>query len=184
MRRSSASTATRARWPTAPVWSQSANGRLTLVEERFSALDRVAEKFGHACGGRRRARSRRVLDAARRGRARLLVPARRPARHAHGHRGPERRRRGGAGIRARSRRHHLPARRGAPFARRRPRHRRRPQGKRRSAPPRRWPTSSGAWSGPSRTRSIRRRGRSRRCGFSSTRSWPSLRRRSRPPSAS
>jgi len=26
---------------------QSANGRLTLVEERFSALDRVAEKFGH-----------------------------------------------------------------------------------------------------------------------------------------
>jgi 16S rRNA (cytosine1402-N4)-methyltransferase len=27
---------------------QSANGRLTLVEERFSALDRVAEKFGHA----------------------------------------------------------------------------------------------------------------------------------------
>ena len=27
---------------------QSANGRLTLVEERFSALDRAAEKFGHA----------------------------------------------------------------------------------------------------------------------------------------
>jgi 16S rRNA (cytosine1402-N4)-methyltransferase len=27
---------------------QSANGRLTLVEERFSALDRVAERFGHA----------------------------------------------------------------------------------------------------------------------------------------
>ena len=26
---------------------RSANGRLTLVEERFSALDRVAEKFGH-----------------------------------------------------------------------------------------------------------------------------------------
>src|SRR4029079_6014869 len=26
---------------------QSANGRLTLVEDRFSALDRVAEKFGH-----------------------------------------------------------------------------------------------------------------------------------------
>lgn len=26
---------------------QSANGRLTLVEERFSALDRAAEKFGH-----------------------------------------------------------------------------------------------------------------------------------------
>ena len=43
---------------------QSANGRLTLVEERFSALDRVAEKFGHTFGGRRRARSRRVLDAA------------------------------------------------------------------------------------------------------------------------
>ena len=27
---------------------QAANGRLTLIEERFSALDRVAEKFGHA----------------------------------------------------------------------------------------------------------------------------------------
>jgi 16S rRNA (cytosine1402-N4)-methyltransferase len=27
---------------------QSASGRLTLIEERFSALDRVAEKFGHA----------------------------------------------------------------------------------------------------------------------------------------
>jgi 16S rRNA (cytosine1402-N4)-methyltransferase len=27
---------------------QSANGRLTLVEDRFSALDRVAEKFGHS----------------------------------------------------------------------------------------------------------------------------------------
>jgi 16S rRNA (cytosine1402-N4)-methyltransferase len=27
---------------------QSANGRLTLVEERFSALDRVAQKLGHA----------------------------------------------------------------------------------------------------------------------------------------
>jgi 16S rRNA (cytosine1402-N4)-methyltransferase len=26
---------------------QSANGRLTLIEERFSALDRVAQKFGH-----------------------------------------------------------------------------------------------------------------------------------------
>lgn len=27
---------------------QSANGRLSVIEERFSALDRVAEKFGHA----------------------------------------------------------------------------------------------------------------------------------------
>ena len=33
---------------------------------------------------RRRARHRRVVDAARRGRARLLLPPRRPARHAHG----------------------------------------------------------------------------------------------------
>ena len=40
---------------------------------------------------RRRARHRRLLDAARRSRARLLLPGRRPARHAHvGHR-PERR---------------------------------------------------------------------------------------------
>ena len=43
-RRSSASTATRARWRAAPVWSQAAGGRLTLVEERFSALDDVARR--------------------------------------------------------------------------------------------------------------------------------------------
>ena len=60
--------------------------------------------------------------------------------------GAERRRRGGAGLRARSRRHHLPARRGAPFARasRAPSSPR--ASMRRSAPPRRWPTSSRAWS--------------------------------------
>ena len=44
-RRSSASTATRARSRTAPAWSQAAGGRLTLVEERFSALDRVAREI-------------------------------------------------------------------------------------------------------------------------------------------
>ena len=38
----------------------------------------------------RRARSRRVVDAARSGGARIFVPLRGPARHAHGRRGPER----------------------------------------------------------------------------------------------
>ena len=82
-----------ARSRTAPIWSQQVGGRLTLVEDRFSNLDAVAQQFGHEHGRRRRARSRRLLDAARRGGARLLVPARRSARHAHGRRRPERRRR-------------------------------------------------------------------------------------------
>ena len=80
---------------------------------------------------RRRARPRRLVDAARHRRARLLVPPRRPARHAHGRaraRAPPTW--SHAAERARSCQHHLPARRGAPFARRRPRHR---QGARRGA---------------------------------------------------
>lgn len=48
------------------------------------------------------------------------------------------------------------------------RHRRRAQRKRRSRPRRRWPISSPRWFIPSRTRSIRRPGRFRACGFSST----------------
>ena len=44
--RASTATATRSRM--APTWSQAADGRLTLVEERFSELDRVAQQFGHA----------------------------------------------------------------------------------------------------------------------------------------
>ncbi len=55
-------------------------GHLTLVHSQFSEL------ADHAPAGRarrRRARYRRLLHADRRGRARLLVPEERPARHAH-----------------------------------------------------------------------------------------------------
>ncbi len=59
-------------------------GRLTLVEDRFSNLDEVCAAQGVAARRRRRDGRRRLLDAARPGRARLFVPARRPARHADG----------------------------------------------------------------------------------------------------
>ena len=58
-------------------------GRGTLFRARPGGGE-----FGHAAGRRRRARYRRVVDATRRGRARLFVPARRAARHADGRRGP------------------------------------------------------------------------------------------------
>ena len=79
---------------------------------------------------------------------------------------------------------HLPARRGALRAAVATRHRCGPrQGAdhdhRRARRHRRH-----AWSTRGPTASIRRRGRSRRCASSSTRSWPSLRPRSPPPSAS
>ncbi len=49
-----------------------------------SATWRAAGGAGHRGSRRRGARHRRLLHAARRGRARLLLPARRAARHAHG----------------------------------------------------------------------------------------------------
>ena len=75
----------------APTWSRRPAAGSTLVEDRFSNLDRIA-RAPAMTGRRRRARSRRLVDAARRGRARLFVPPRRPARHAHGPRRAERRR--------------------------------------------------------------------------------------------
>ena len=66
------------------------DGRLTLVEGTFGDLDGIAEDERLCAGRRRRARHRRVVDAARRARARLLVPERRPARHAHGQAGRRR----------------------------------------------------------------------------------------------
>ena len=72
---------------------------------------------------RHRARYRRLLDADRPGRARLLLPLRRSARHAHGEQRPERRRSRQSCRRRRARRHHLQLRRRAPRPRDRPRHR-------------------------------------------------------------
>ena len=129
---------------------------------------RLRARRGLEDGRWRRARRRRFLDAARPGRARLLLPLRRSARHAHERRGPERRRCRQCGRRARSRQHHLPARRGASFARRRARHR---QGAHRGADRNhraRSPISSPRWCARARATSIRRRARSRPCAFSST----------------
>ena len=59
-------------------------GRLHLIHGRFGdMLDLLARARRH-CAGRRGAGSRRVVVPARRSGARLLVPRRRPARHAHG----------------------------------------------------------------------------------------------------
>ena len=58
------------------------DGRLTLIEERFAQMDEALRRARPRAGRRRGARYRRVVDAARPGRARLLVPSRRPARHA------------------------------------------------------------------------------------------------------
>ena len=52
----------------------SAKGRLELVQSRFSTLDDVARQCGHRVGRWRRARSRRLVDAARSGRARIFLP--------------------------------------------------------------------------------------------------------------
>ena len=60
------------------------DGRLTLVEDRFSNLAEVCAAQGLSVGRWRRDGRRGVLDAARSGRARLLVSPRRPARHADG----------------------------------------------------------------------------------------------------
>ena len=60
------------------------SGRLTLVEGRFAELDAIARALRFRRRRRRRARRRRFVDAARRGRARLLASSRCAARHAHG----------------------------------------------------------------------------------------------------
>ena len=71
-------------------------------------------------------------------------------------------------FRARSRRHHRHAGRGASCPRRRARHRRGARRERRSARPWRSPTSSRGWCGRGRAPSIRPPARSRRCASSST----------------
>ena len=77
-------------------------------------------------GRRRGPRRRRVVDAARRGRARVFAALRRAARHADGERGPFRRRHPARRGRGDDRRHPVPFRRGARRAPHRARHRRRP----------------------------------------------------------
>ena len=59
-------------------------GRLTLAQARFGELAEEARALPDGAARRRGARYRRLLDADRRGRARLLLPLRRAARHAHG----------------------------------------------------------------------------------------------------
>ena len=93
---------------------------------------------------RRRARSRRVVDATRRSRARLLLPFRRAARHAHGRRRAERGRCHRRDLGARSRHRHQAARRGASCARGGARDRARARRRRRSTPPAHLRTSSNA----------------------------------------
>ena len=144
----------------------------------------------HGRGGRRRRRgrrgprSRRLLHAARPGRARLLLHARRSAGHAYVQRGAGRRRSGQRGRSGRAGAD-LPAlRRGAPGAA----GRREPwcagEAKRPSPAPSIWPRwwrrRSAAGEG---RRSIRRPGCSRRSESRSMRNWPNWRRGSWPPSA-
>ena len=76
---------------------------------------------------RRRARSWRLFDAARRGRARFLLHERRTARHAHGPARPDRSRCRQHTVRAGAYRDHRQARRGAAGPRDRQSHRRAPQ---------------------------------------------------------
>ena len=92
---------------------EAAAGRLTLVEAQFSELESVAQTQGIAALRRHRLRYRRLLDAARRSRARLFLPAGRSARHAHEQDGPKRRRSRQRCGRGDARRHFLLFRRRA-----------------------------------------------------------------------
>ena len=76
----------RARSPAGQDARRGLAGRLTLVEGRFGDLDAIARRLGAAPLDGVVARHRRLLDAVRRGRARLLAAPRRAARHAHGRR--------------------------------------------------------------------------------------------------
>ena len=151
-----------------------AGGRLTLVEGTFGELERIATRRRLRAGGRRRARHRRLLDAARRPRARLLVPERRPARHAHGQGRTHRRRHRQHGRRFGPRRHLLPSGRGAPLPRGRPRHRRAPQREAVHAHVRAGRTGRASAGTARRSPAgMRPRAFSRRCESTSTTSWAS-----------
>ena len=98
--------------------------RVELVHADYRALDEVLDARGSRLRRRRARRSRRVVAAARRGRARVQLPARRAARHADGpQRGRHGRRPRRARRRARAGRRDLRVRRGAVLAAHRPRDR-------------------------------------------------------------
>ena len=100
-------------------------GRLHLIHGQFGdMLDLLARARRHRAG-RRGAGPRRVVVPARRSGARLLVPRRRPARHAHGPQRADRGRPGQHAAGARAGRRAVRIRRGARLAPHRPRHRRR-----------------------------------------------------------
>ena len=145
---------------------EEAAGRLTLAEDRFSNLEHVARGLGHeAVDGILLDLGVSSMQLDRAG-ARLLVPQRRPARHAHGRRRRERRRSGERRIRARSCLHHRDARRGALRAQRRARDREGARRASRSRPRGSSPMSSQASCVRIPARCIRRRARSRRCACS------------------
>ena len=75
--RSRGGAARRRRWP------HGMTAGCTLIEGRFGDMERLARAGDRRPDRRHRARSRRLVDPARQRRARLLVPPRRPARHAH-----------------------------------------------------------------------------------------------------
>jgi 16S rRNA (cytosine1402-N4)-methyltransferase len=162
---------------------EASGGRLTLIEARFSELDRVARKFGHpAVDGvvLDLGVSSMQLDEAERGFSFRLEG---PLDMRMGADGPS-----AADVVARASERELadivfhlgeerhsravPAPSSPPAPR--------PRSGRRG----RWPRSSRAWCMRARGPSTRRRAPSRRCAFSSTRSSPSLPQRSEPPSAS
>ena len=140
-------------------------GRLHLLHGQFGdMLELLAERGVTALDGVVLDLRRLVLPARRSG-ARLLVPRRRPARHAHGTRRPDRGRSGQHAAGARAGRPAVRARRGTRIAPHRPRHRRRRA--RRAQPI----THDGATRGdhpsaccrPTVPASIPRRAASRRC---------------------
>ncbi len=75
--------------------------RFAIEHTAFSAMTVDPRRARHRCGQRRPARPRRLVAADRRPGARLLVPLRRPARHADGH-DPRRERRRVPGPRRRA----------------------------------------------------------------------------------